>query len=218
MKPDCVEKRRLVHLVRLSLIVTTFFTFYRSCLANFRECCTHIGDSSFIKIVSDPIVNKTPIEKKQSFLNRVERKKIKKTFYSNIVSTVGALAVVLFLFFGGVYSLRILSCNRFSDISGTIEIVDSCWVGKNQQLLVVKWGDTKLLLISRCVNTLSFLSEITDEEEMTKMLKLTQQSPTCAKIKILRGGQRFTSKSVRNWLPFQTQINFPSATPKNDRN
>ncbi|MBR4103742.1 MAG: flagellar biosynthetic protein FliO, partial [Thermoguttaceae bacterium] len=86
---------------------------------------------------------------------------------SALVSTFGALAVVLGAFFALVAFLR-----RTGPKNGggsALEIVDSLAVGDKARLLTIRWGN-RLILAAKTPEKIAPLAEITDVEEASAML------------------------------------------------
>lgn len=93
----------------------------------------------------------------------------KTSFVGSFVSTVGALALTLGLFFAGVYLLKRLTPNRTAGASGALEIVETSPIGGNFQLLTIRWGK-KLILVARSPNGVEPLSETSDPAEIAEIL------------------------------------------------
>ncbi|MBR4751962.1 MAG: flagellar biosynthetic protein FliO [Thermoguttaceae bacterium] len=96
------------------------------------------------------------------------------SYYRVLVSGIGALALVIGVFLGGVYVLKLLAPNKFSRNSDLIEIVDSCCLNRKNELLTIKWG-SKLILLSSSLDRTVALSEIVDAKETERILNELQE-------------------------------------------
>ena len=95
--------------------------------------------------------------------------------FGALVTSFGALALTLGFFFGCIYLIKILAPNRICRSSGSIEILDSCFLGKKTELFTVKWGP-KLLLTCISGEKTGVLAEISDKEDVESFLKALKQN------------------------------------------
>lgn len=84
-----------------------------------------------------------------------------------LVSTFGALAVVLGAFFASVAFLRRTGANGGG--GSALEIVDSLAVGDKARLLTIRWGN-RLILAAKTPEKIAPLAEIADADEANAML------------------------------------------------
>ena len=89
--------------------------------------------------------------------------------YRSLVSIIGALALTLGFFWGGVWLLKLVAPGRFGGTSRLIEIVDSCPVDRKTKLLAVKWG-ASLLLVSVSPESATKLAAIVEQDEVEAAL------------------------------------------------
>lgn len=122
----------------------------------------------------DSYLSKTPIVTKTSNDNRDNMSLSGNSYYRVLVSGIGALALVIGVFLGGVYVLKLLAPNKFSRNSDLIEIVDSCCLNRKNELLTIKWG-SKLILLSSSLDRTVALSEIVDAKETERILNELQE-------------------------------------------
>lgn len=95
--------------------------------------------------------------------------------FGALVTSFGALALTLGFFFGCIYLIKILAPNRICRSSGSIEILDSCFLRKKTELFTVKWGP-KLLLTCISGEKTGVLAEISDKEDVESFLKALKQN------------------------------------------
>lgn len=95
--------------------------------------------------------------------------------FGALVTSFGALALTLGFFFGCIYLIKILAPNRICRSSGSIEILDSCFLGKKTELFTVKWGP-KLLLTCISGEKTGVLAEISGKEDVESFLKALKQN------------------------------------------
>lgn len=86
---------------------------------------------------------------------------------SALVSTFGALAVVLGAFFASVALLRRTGANGGG--GSALEIVDSLAVGDKARLLTIRWGN-RLILAAKTPEKIASLAEIADADEASALL------------------------------------------------
>ena len=94
--------------------------------------------------------------------------------FGALVTSFGALALTLGFFFGCIYLIKLLAPNRIRRSSGSIEILDSCFIGKKTELFTVKWGP-KLLLTCISGEKTGVLAEISDKEDVEIFLETLKQ-------------------------------------------
>lgn len=87
---------------------------------------------------------------------------------SALVSTFGALAVVLGAFFALVAFLRRTGAKN-GGVGSALEVVDSLAVGDKARLLTIRWGN-RLILAAKTPEKIAPLAEIADVEEANAML------------------------------------------------
>ena len=92
------------------------------------------------------------------------------SFEHALVSGVGALALVLCVFFGLVYLAKILTPKRRRKLSCSLEVIDSCFVDSKSELITVRWGG-KLILVARSSGNWTPLSEVSNPEDVDRFLK-----------------------------------------------
>ncbi|MBP5623176.1 MAG: hypothetical protein J6X44_14310 [Thermoguttaceae bacterium] len=92
------------------------------------------------------------------------------SYYRVLISGVGALALVIGVFLGGIYMLKLLAPNKFSRNSELVEVVDSCCLNRKNELLTIKWG-SKLILLSSSLDRTVVLSEMSDPLETERTLR-----------------------------------------------
>lgn len=85
-----------------------------------------------------------------------------------LVSTFGALAVVLGAFFALVAFLKRTGANG-GGVGNALEIVDSTSVGDKARLLTIRWGN-RLILAAKTPEKIAPLAEITDVDEANALL------------------------------------------------
>lgn len=95
--------------------------------------------------------------------------------FGALVTSFGALALTLGFFFGCIYLIKLLAPNRICRSTGSIEILDSCLIGKKTELFTVKWGPKLLLTCISCEKT-GVLAEISDREDVESFLKALKQN------------------------------------------
>ena len=106
--------------------------------------------------------------------------------FGALVTSFGALALTLGFFFGCIYLIKLLAPNRICRSTGSIEILDSCLIGKKTELFTVKWGPKLLLTCISCEKT-GVLAEISDREDVESFLKaLKQNKENGAKIPVFQ--------------------------------
>ena len=87
---------------------------------------------------------------------------------SALVSTFGALAVVLGAFFALVAFLK-RTGPKIGGVGSALEIVDSLAVGDKARLLTIRWGN-RLILAAKTPEKIAPLAEIADVEEASALL------------------------------------------------
>lgn len=90
------------------------------------------------------------------------------SFGSALVSTFGALAVVLGAFLALVAFLKRTAPNSGGS-GGALEIVDSLAVGDKARLLTIRWGN-RLILAAKTPEKIASLAEIADVDEASALL------------------------------------------------
>ena len=97
-----------------------------------------------------------------------------------LVSTFGALAVVLGAFFALVALLKRTGANG-GGVGSALEIVDSTPVGEKARLLTIRWGN-RLILAAKTPEKIASLAEITDVDEASALLAEIERRKENAKI------------------------------------
>lgn len=97
-----------------------------------------------------------------------------------LVSTFGALAVVLGAFFALVALLKRTGANG-GGVGSALEIVDSTPVGEKARLLTIRWGN-RLILAAKTPEKIAPLAEITDVDEANALLAEIERRKEKAKI------------------------------------
>ncbi len=124
---------------------------------------------------------KTPIKESEPKSSEIGERR--NSYLGSWITGIGALALVLGTFLGGVYCLKLLVPNRFSGKSPLITVLDSCFIGRKTELVTVHWG-TKLLLIAFASGCKPIqISEITDPKEVETLLDLMRETKNSGKVK-----------------------------------
>lgn len=89
---------------------------------------------------------------------------------NSMVSTIGALALVLCVFFVLAYLAKIIAPNRKRQLSGSLEIIDSCAVDSKITLTTFRWGN-RLLLVAKSSGRLMLLSELKEQQDVERFLR-----------------------------------------------
>lgn len=115
------------------------------------------------KIGEEASRSKTPILRDKTTAS----KRSGGSFWSALVSTFGALAVVLGAFLALVAWLK--RTGPKSDGGGALEVIDSLVVGDKARLLTIRWGN-RLILAAKTPENIASLAEIADVDEANAML------------------------------------------------
>lgn len=118
-----------------------------------------------------------------------------KTMFKTLLSNISALILILGIFLGGVYFLRLSAPNRFKRSSNFVEVVDSCFLGRKTELVTFKWGP-KLILASLSLDKLTPVSEIEDSNVIGEML---------AKLEKKQGRKETLSKRIGFGVKYEAQ-------------
>ena len=110
-------------------------------------------------------VSKTPIRIKPT-----DAVKTRESFNGRVLlSTFGALALVIGCFFGLVYILKLIAPNKFNLRSGLVEVVDSVVVSKKVRLSTIKWGN-QLFLLAVTNESATTIGRLDDSDEIDRTL------------------------------------------------
>ena len=91
------------------------------------------------------------------------------------VQTLGALAIVVALIFATRRLLRRFGGATIAGRSAVIEVVATSRISMRQRLLLVRLGE-RLVLVGSGGEPVTALAEITDADEVTRLMKLARES------------------------------------------
>jgi len=181
---ECVERRfslggqNQLFLFLLCLVFSFLsidFLFTSSSLGSDPEYPKMIEESSDSHEVLDETSvadegRKTPINLSTKF-NRPGNLNNRKQVASSLVSSFGALALVICVFLAFVFITKLFLSKDGRKRSRSFEIVDSCFIDAKSVLMTISWCG-KLILVAKTQGRMVPLSELTDRDDVKKRLEM----------------------------------------------